>query len=254
MRRRQPERAAWASRSRATWASTCCSSTCTRRSRRRTAAAARAPGRSAVRDVLAPYLPVPRLVRDGDAAALERGRPAERSAACAPSTATSACWCAPTPTSRALGGDGLDARRRGMAVLNANYICARACEGTYQLAVRRAVACTSACSPTRRSSRTASRRSTSPSACSTTASTRRRSTSRWSCSGALMIEPTETESKETLDEFVDAMLAIAEEARSDPDAGPDGAAPHAGRRASTRRAPRGGRCCAGARRSASAST
>jgi glycine dehydrogenase subunit 2 len=34
--------------------------------------------------------------------------------------------------------------------------------------------------------------------------------------GALMIEPTETESKETLDEFVDAMLRIAEEARADP--------------------------------------
>ncbi len=36
--------------------------------------------------------------------------------------------------------------------------------------------------------------------------------------GALMIEPTETESKETLDAFVDAMLAIAEEARRDPEA------------------------------------
>jgi glycine dehydrogenase subunit 2 len=35
--------------------------------------------------------------------------------------------------------------------------------------------------------------------------------------GALMIEPTETESKATLDEFADAMLAIAEEARTDPD-------------------------------------
>jgi glycine dehydrogenase subunit 2 len=34
--------------------------------------------------------------------------------------------------------------------------------------------------------------------------------------GALMIEPTETESKETLDQFVDAMLRIAEEARTDP--------------------------------------
>jgi glycine dehydrogenase subunit 2 len=34
--------------------------------------------------------------------------------------------------------------------------------------------------------------------------------------GALMIEPTETESKETLDEFCDAMLAIAEEAERDP--------------------------------------
>ncbi|PKL07931.1 MAG: glycine dehydrogenase (aminomethyl-transferring), partial [Spirochaetae bacterium HGW-Spirochaetae-7] len=34
---------------------------------------------------------------------------------------------------------------------------------------------------------------------------------------AIMVEPTETESKETLDAFVDAMLKIAEEARTDPD-------------------------------------
>src|SRR5216110_3067311 len=34
--------------------------------------------------------------------------------------------------------------------------------------------------------------------------------------GALMIEPTETETKETLDQFADALLAIAEEARRDP--------------------------------------
>jgi glycine dehydrogenase subunit 2 len=34
---------------------------------------------------------------------------------------------------------------------------------------------------------------------------------------ALMIEPTETESKETLDAFVDALLKIAEEARDNPD-------------------------------------
>ena len=41
---------------------------------------------------------------------------------------------------------------------------------------------------------------------------------------ALMIEPTETEAKETLDEFADAMLAIADEAASDPQALKD--APH----------------------------
>ncbi len=35
---------------------------------------------------------------------------------------------------------------------------------------------------------------------------------------ALMIEPTETEAKETLDAFVDAMLAIAREARDDAEA------------------------------------
>ncbi len=34
---------------------------------------------------------------------------------------------------------------------------------------------------------------------------------------AMLIEPTETESLETLDAFADAMLAIAEEARADPD-------------------------------------
>ncbi len=34
---------------------------------------------------------------------------------------------------------------------------------------------------------------------------------------ALMIEPTETESKETLDAFADALLQIAEEARTDPE-------------------------------------
>jgi glycine dehydrogenase subunit 2 len=34
---------------------------------------------------------------------------------------------------------------------------------------------------------------------------------------ALMIEPTETEAKETLDAFVDAMLAIAGEAKADPE-------------------------------------
>ncbi len=34
---------------------------------------------------------------------------------------------------------------------------------------------------------------------------------------ALMIEPTETEAKETLDEFADAMVAIAQEAEDDPE-------------------------------------
>jgi glycine dehydrogenase subunit 2 len=36
-------------------------------------------------------------------------------------------------------------------------------------------------------------------------------------SEALMIEPTETEPKERLDEFADAMLAIAREAKEDPE-------------------------------------
>jgi glycine dehydrogenase subunit 2 len=41
---------------------------------------------------------------------------------------------------------------------------------------------------------------------------------------ALMIEPTETEAKETLDAFAEAMLAIVREAREDPDVIRD--APH----------------------------
>ena len=35
---------------------------------------------------------------------------------------------------------------------------------------------------------------------------------------AMMIEPTETESRETLDEFVEAMKSIAAEAKANPDA------------------------------------
>ena len=51
---------------------------------------------------------------------------------------------------------------------------------------------------------------------------------------ALMIEPTETETKETLDEFCDAMLAIAREAADGPGAPAGGAAHAAGRAGSTR--------------------
>ena len=35
--------------------------------------------------------------------------------------------------------------------------------------------------------------------------------------GALMIEPTESESKETLDEFIEAMIDIAETAKTNPE-------------------------------------
>ena len=35
--------------------------------------------------------------------------------------------------------------------------------------------------------------------------------------GAMMIEPTETETKQTLDEFVDAMAAIKHEAKENPE-------------------------------------
>ncbi|MCG8643645.1 MAG: aminomethyl-transferring glycine dehydrogenase subunit GcvPB, partial [Desulfobacterales bacterium] len=35
--------------------------------------------------------------------------------------------------------------------------------------------------------------------------------------GAFMVEPTETESKETIDQFIDALKSIAEEAKSTPE-------------------------------------
>ena len=54
---------------------------------------------------------------------------------------------------------------------------------------------------------------------------------------ALMIEPTETEAKETLDAFADAMLAIAREAAEEPGRDPVRAARPAGAAGSTRRAP-----------------
>ena len=56
---------------------------------------------------------------------------------------------------------------------------------------------------------------------------------------ALMIEPTETEPKETLDAFADAMIAIAREAAEEPEvvkSGADVAADPAGRRGQGRQA------------------
>ena len=60
----------------------------------------------------------------------------------------------------------------------------------------------------------------------------------------LLIEPTETESLETLDAFADALIAIADEARRDPEL--LHSAPHERRcAASTRRRPPASRTCAG---------
>ena len=60
---------------RATWAWTSSTSTSTRRSPRPTAAAAPAPGPVGVKKVLEPYLPVPRVVEEGDGYALDFDRP-----------------------------------------------------------------------------------------------------------------------------------------------------------------------------------
>ena len=91
----------WASRARATWASTSCTSTCTSPSPSRTAAAGPGSGPIAVSDRVAPFLPVPVVVarrrRRQRSTSTTTGR--SRSGACAASTATTAASCAPTPTS-----------------------------------------------------------------------------------------------------------------------------------------------------------
>ena len=65
---------------------------------------------------------------------------------------------------------------------------------------------------------------------------------------ALMIEPTETESKETLDQFCDAMIQIAREAESDPHIAPRRAGDDAGAPAGPDAGRAAAPCCAGRRR------
>ena len=175
------------------------------------------PARSPSRDRIEPYLPRPQVVRVE--AANGAGRPStwtstgrSRSAGCAASRATSASSCAPTPTSCSLGGDGLTEASE-TAVLNANYLLARAegarpastCPDAYDRRCMHEFVLSGA---PMKSALGHPRRSTSPSGCSTSATTRRRSTSRCVVDEALMIEPTETETRETLDAFAEAIAEI----------------------------------------------
>jgi glycine dehydrogenase subunit 2 len=170
-------------------------------------------GPVAVRDVLTPYLPAPRLQRDGD-----QWR-----------------WSEDVPKSigrvrsfhgnvgmlvrayayiLALGADGLT-RATEMAVLSANYI-RRRLEDTYQLASPEP--CMHEC--------VFSDKGFEVHGVKTLDIAKRLLDYGFYAptiyfplvvSGAIMIEPTETESKETLDEFIAALLAIAREARETPD-------------------------------------
>jgi glycine dehydrogenase subunit 2 len=166
-----------------------------------------------VRDVLVPYLPTPRLVRDG-----ERWR-----------------WSEDFPQSigrvrsfygnygilvravayiLAMGGDGLTAATR-LAVLSANYIRCKL-EGAYELAYPGV--CMHECV-------LSDRRFESQGVRTLDIAKRLLDYGFYAptiyfplvVSGAIMIEPTETESKETLDEFIEAMLAIAREASENPE-------------------------------------
>ena len=145
----------------------------------------------------------------------------------------------------ALGGDGLTQATR-MAVLSANYI-RRPARRRPTSSRSPPSACTSACSPTR-ASRTHGVKTLD-------IAKRLLDYGFYAptiyfplvVSGALMIEPTETESKETLDEFIDAMLRIAAGSARDarPRAQRADADPDRPPRRSARRAPAGAAVVAG---------
>ena len=166
-----------------------------------------------VKNILAPYLPIPRIVHKND-------------------TYT---WSDTAPKSigrvrsfygnfgilvrayayiLAMGGDGLTHATR-MAILNANYLRKRL-ESVYTLATHEP--CMHEC--------VFSDRSFQQTGIKTLDIAKRLLDYGFYAptiyfplvvSGALMIEPTETETKETLDEFADALLAIAQEITDQPD-------------------------------------
>ena len=116
LRRRQPERDRRASRARATWASTSMHFNLHKTFTTPHGGGGPGAGPVAVTEALAPYLPAPVVARHGDGSfVLDHDRPQLDRPHAARSTATSACWCAPTPTSARSGQAGLRdvARERG---------------------------------------------------------------------------------------------------------------------------------------------
>ena len=165
-----------------------------------------------VRAVLAPYLPGPRLARQGEQLRWSETPP--RSVGRVRSFhGNFGMLVRAYAYIKALGGDGLT-QATAMAVLNANYLRVRL-EQTYQLAVRGL--CMHECVFTDKT--------LEPYGVKTLDVAKRLLDYGFYAPtiyfplvipGALMIEPTETESKETLDAFIAAMEAIAREARETP--------------------------------------
>ena len=167
-----------------------------------------------VRQGLIDYLPNPRLVRDddhwrwSDAAAKSIGRMRTFHG-------NFGMFVRAYTYIKALGGNGL-MRSTQMAVLSANYIRARL-QDTYHLAVPGL--CMHECVLT-------DKHLTEHGVSTLDVAKRLLDYGFYAptiyfplvVNGALMIEPTESESKETLDEFIAAMQAIAGEAKDDPDA------------------------------------
>jgi len=167
-----------------------------------------------VKKILEPYLPVPRLVQDGKRYVWSESFP-QSIGRVRSFYGNFGILVRAYAYILALGSDGLTQATR-MAVLNANYLRKRL-EQTYELAQDEP--CMHEC--------VFSDRSFTQAGVKTLDIAKRLLDYGFYAptiyfplvvSGALMIEPTETESKETMDEFADALLAIAQEIQDNPTA------------------------------------
>lgn len=170
-------------------------------------------GPVAVKAPLRDYLPIPRIVKRGDVFELREDLPKSVGRVRSFFGNFGVLLRAYTYIV-SLGGDGLEEASR-MALLNANYI-RKKLEKSYQIAFNEP--CMHECIFTDRIQH--------KNGVSTLDIAKRLLDYGFHpptiyfplvVSGALMIEPTETETPETLDAFVDAMLSIAQEAKENPD-------------------------------------
>ena len=165
-----------------------------------------------VKTNLEPYLPIPRIVQENDVYSWSEDYP-QSIGRVRSFYGNFGILVRAYAYILAMGGDGLTQATR-MAILNANYLRKRL-ESTYSLATHEP--CMHEC--------VFSDRSFQHTGVKTLDIAKRLLDYGFYAptiyfplvvSGALMIEPTETETKETLDEFVDALLAIAQEIKDQP--------------------------------------
>lgn len=163
-------------------------------------------------DELIPYLPKPVVIKDGDSYKLEYDRP-ESIGRVKSFYGHFAILVRAYCYILSLGGEGLK-RATELAVLNANYIRARL-EGEYALPYKQ-----------RSLHEVVFSEAALANDCHTLDVAKRLIDYGFHpptiyfplvVFGALMIEPTETESKQMIDDFCDALLAIAEEAKTTPE-------------------------------------
>src|SRR5262245_5235151 len=170
-------------------------------------------GPVAVRASLADYLPVPRLVRQGDAFTWSEDAP-KSVGRLRSFYGNFGILLRAYAYIRRLGGPGLAEATR-LAVLNANYVRTRL-RSSYHLAYD---------TPSLHECVFSDRHLQAHGVHTLDVAKRLLDYGFYAptiyfplvVKGALMIEPTETETKETLDQFVDALQQIAEEARRDPE-------------------------------------